>query len=157
MSSENNYKMIAKVIKDEYLIKNYQRGYRWDIPQIKSLLDDIYSNFKRYYFHDNIDRDVILINANKLKSAISTQYAYCLQPLVVKNDQKTGKYSVIDGQQRLTTIALIVNALKKLCNSEDMPDDKVSIAYEADIDLHRPGHCSRDGHRGDAQGGAAGK
>jgi len=132
MSSENNYKMIAKVIKDEYLIKNYQRGYRWDIPQIKSLLDDIYSNFKRYYFHDNIDRDVILINANKLKSAISTQYAYCLQPLVVKNDQKTGKYSVIDGQQRLTTIALIVNALKKLCNSEDMPDDKVSIAYEAE-------------------------
>lgn len=130
MSSENNYKMIDKVIKDEYLIKNYQRGYRWDIPQIKSLLDDIYSNFKRYYFHKNIENEDHLINP-KLRSAISTQYAYCLQPLVVKNDRKTGKYSVIDGQQRLTTIALIVNALKKLYDSKEMPD-KVSIDYEAE-------------------------
>ena len=127
MSSENNYKMIANVIEYEYLIKNYQRGYRWDIPQIKSLLDDIYSNFKRYYFHKNIENEAHLLYP-ELRFPISTQYAYCLQPLVVKNDQKTGKYSVIDGQQRLTTIALIVNALKKLCDS----DDKVSIAYEAE-------------------------
>ena len=129
--------MIAEVIchksfegskKNEYLIKNYQRGYRWDIPQIKSLLDDIYGNFKRYYFQDKRFEFESHLFYSEPQAEISTQYAYCLQPLVVKNDLKTGKYSVIDGQQRLTTIAMIMNALDN--NITDSPD-KVSIAYES--------------------------
>ena len=87
-----------------FIIKEYQRGYRWDDTQIIALLNDL----KEFKTQDG-----------KLK--------YCLQPLVVKkllienfdkfNHVKnlshaikidaTNVWELIDGQQRLTTILLI--------------------------------------------------
>lgn len=62
-----------------------QRGYRWTPENVKELLDD---------FKDFID------SPNEKKRI------YCLQPLaVIKLNDKT--YSVLDGQQRLTTLFLL--------------------------------------------------
>ena len=89
-----------------FIIKEYQRGYRWDDTQIIALLNDL----KEFKTQDG-----------KLK--------YCLQPLVVKkllienfdkfNHVKnlfhaikidaTNVWELIDGQQRLTTILLILD------------------------------------------------
>lgn len=78
-------------------IDKYQRGYRWGMREIFSLLEDIYS-------------------FNTLKESF-----YCLQPLVV-NQKSENNYELIDGQQRSTTIYLI---LKFLLNS-----DYYSLKYE---------------------------
>lgn len=65
-------------------IPAYQRGYRWDRRQVIQLLDDIWD----------------FIQASDEKSRTSF---YCLQPLVVRK-LEDGRYEVVDGQQRLTTI-----------------------------------------------------
>lgn len=101
--SENNntleLKSIASIKDEKFIIPSFQRGYRWDIMQVKDLLNDI----KEY-----ID------NKEKNESFL------CLQPVVVY--EKEGKYIVIDGQQRLTTIAIIKHFLKM--------NDRYSIEYE---------------------------
>lgn len=70
-----------------YHIPAYQRGYRWTPTQVTQLLSDIREFTKR----ENPQPDDF----------------YCLQPLVLrpKGDQK---YEVVDGQQRLTTLLLIL-------------------------------------------------
>ena len=89
-------------ISGSFFIPAYQRGYRWGKEATK-LLDDI----------AEID--------------VKSDYRYCLQPIVVKkiND---GKYELIDGQQRLTTIYLIYKALK----SYNIPDtdSKFNLSFE---------------------------
>lgn len=81
---ENYVILEAKPIKDirgTFYIPAYQRGYRWERTQVKTLLNDLY----------------------QCMEANGQEKDYCLQPVVV---QKKGElqYDLIDGQQRLTTI-----------------------------------------------------
>ena len=71
-------------IHGEFVIPSYQRGYRWEPLQVRTLLDDIYQN---------------------------GQKTYCLQPVVVRQ-MENGKYELIDGQQRLTTLYILIKYLK---------------------------------------------
>ena len=68
-----------------FVIPEYQRGYKWEKTQVKELLDDIYS-----------------FDTNQGKSK------YCLQPIVVKRLEGDNRFEVVDGQQRLTTLFLII-------------------------------------------------
>ncbi len=76
-SNSLNLQLVRK-ISDEFYVPSYQRGYRWGQLEVESLLNDVRNN------------------GNK---------PYCLQPIVVKKN--AGKFDLIDGQQRLTTIYLI--------------------------------------------------
>mgnify|MGYP004721889423 CR=1 FL=1 len=73
----------------QYWIPAYQRGYRWDRLQVTQLLDDIWE----------------FIQASEEKPRTSF---YCLQPLVVRK-LEDGRYEVVDGQQRLTTIFILLS------------------------------------------------
>lgn len=86
-------------------IPSYQRGYRWERTQVKNLLDDI----KQYYDKDE--------NSNK---------NYYLQPIIIKKKEDQ-KYILIDGQQRLTTIYMIISYL--LSNS-NISNEIYNIEYE---------------------------
>lgn len=81
---------------EHYLIPYYQRGYRWEEYHVESLLRDI---------HDFIQ-----------SRGASTNY-YCLQPIVVASsiseDDNLPIWEVIDGQQRLITLNIIFNVIKK--------------------------------------------
>lgn len=79
-----------------FFIPAYQRGYRWRKEEIKQLLDDIWE------FQDNRE-----------KGLGKKDDFYCLQPVVVKEleDNELGDYEVIDGQQRLTSIFIILQAI----------------------------------------------
>jgi hypothetical protein len=70
-----------------YNIPAYQRGYRWAPTQVTQLLDDVREFTKR-------------MNPQP-------QEFYCLQPVVVRPNEN-GAYEVVDGQQRLTTLLLIL-------------------------------------------------
>jgi len=72
-------------IKGCFFVPDYQRGYRWREEEVKQLLDDIYENGEKNYY---------------------------LQPIVVR--RKGGNYELIDGQQRLTTIYLILSCIKEI-------------------------------------------
>lgn len=71
---------------NQYYVPAYQRGYRWNPTQVTQLLDDI--------------RDFMM-----RKDPQPEEY-YCLQPLVLL--KKDNCYEVVDGQQRLTTLLLIL-------------------------------------------------
>ena len=73
----------------KFLIPNYQRGYRWTKQQVTQLLDDIWE------FKEN--------NPNPGEF-------YCLQPIVVQ--KKDSDFEIVDGQQRLTTIRILMTCLK---------------------------------------------
>lgn len=71
-----------------YIIPSYQRGYRWGKDEVEALLDDVY---------------------NFLDDPKNHASSYWLQPIVVRAIE--GKWEVVDGQQRLTTIFLILKFL----------------------------------------------
>lgn len=86
-------------IKGDFYLPNYQRGYRWTKDEIKLLLDDIYE---------------------------SAGQPYCLQPVVVKKND--GKFELIDGQQRLTTIYLICKYMESKLG--DLYEPSFKLEYE---------------------------
>lgn len=88
----------------QFFVPNYQRGYRWKESQVQQLLNDL-SEFD--YEKGNESR------------------FYCLQPLVVKEDKEKG-WIVIDGQQRLTTLFIILGRLRK----------HLSEKYHCEMDEH---------------------
>lgn len=94
----------------KYWIPAYQRGYRWSPLQVKQLLDDIWE-------WERISR----------KKRADADEFYCLQPLVIKADG--GRYEVVDGQQRLTTILLILNHFNRRL-VEDARKQLFSISFQ---------------------------
>ncbi len=82
-----------------FKIPHYQRGYRWGEKEVQLLMDDLieFMNFS------------------------SKEDSYCLQPLVFKK-LSYNEFRVVDGQQRLTTIWLLMKAMKL--------DPKWTIRYE---------------------------
>lgn len=137
-------KPIHSLLGMKFFIPSYQRGYRWTEQQVKDLLNDIKE------FIDN-----------------GTNNTYCIQPLVVKEREQdilsqikkansidevkqllSGSWEVIDGQQRLTTIKIILTVLQEKSyeleyetrtESKDFLNDisrKNDIEAESNIDFY---------------------
>jgi len=83
-------KNIYELLGETFFIPAYQRGYRWSSIQVRELLDDIWEFSQK---------------ESSKKSAF-----YCLQPVVVV--QRDTHWEVVDGQQRLTTIHIILRYLE---------------------------------------------
>jgi len=79
--------------KADFLIPDYQRPYAWDEQQCQTLWDDIFL----FSFPDNN------------YEAFDENEEYFLGSIVTFKNEK-GKSEVIDGQQRLTTLMLILRA-----------------------------------------------
>lgn len=104
---------VNELANKKFFIPSYQRGYRWNEVQINDLLNDI----------DNFNPE--------------NNSWYCLQPLAVrkmegddsrlKEKDKRDWYEVIDGQQRLTTIYIIL----KLLDLRDSQNTPFVIQYES--------------------------
>lgn len=95
MNTENDTDMLKPVrwlLDKRFYIPKYQRGYRWTEREVNALLDDIYEFCNQ---------------------AAGDSEFYCLQPLVVKKGEDD-KWNVIDGQQRLTTIVLLVKYFNEM-------------------------------------------
>ena len=88
-------KTIGELLDDKFFIPSYQRGYRWTKRQVEDLLNDVW--------------DFIT------KPGKKENEWYCLQPIVVK--KTNSHYEVLDGQQRLTTIFLILKHLERFIES----------------------------------------
>lgn len=87
LKSVNALRINASEAPMRFYIPAYQRGYRWSSLQVEQLLEDIGDFTKR-------------------RNPQPEEF-YCLQPLVVKG-RHGGDFEVVDGQQRLTTLLLIL-------------------------------------------------
>lgn len=111
MDNSIELKPVKDLLGMNFFIPEYQRGYRWKTRQVLDLLEDIQE------FITNTPGGM-----------------YCLQPLVVKNKEKLNeeelldnvrsaqsiqevknqlaeKWEVVDGQQRLTTLYILIKYL----------------------------------------------
>ncbi len=71
-------------LQGHFFVPGYQRGYRWGQQEVGRLLDDVQASGNQPYF---------------------------LQPIVVKARDE-GRWELIDGQQRLTTLFLILQYIQ---------------------------------------------
>lgn len=102
MTVENCFLQVKNVfdITGHFVVKDYQRGYRWKEDNVRLLLEDIIG-------HED-------------------DKSYCLQPVVVR---KVGNesFELIDGQQRLTTLYIL---RCMLLNEDPGRDIGFSISYD---------------------------
>ena len=91
-----------------FWIPAYQRGYRWTPLQVTQLLDDVWEFIQG-------------------SEGGSLQAFYCLQPLVIKA-REDGSFEVVDGQQRLTTIYILLTYLKDIASLLDKARFKIHFA-----------------------------
>ena len=105
MTEKNNiqiqfdYLDLEKCFKNFYVVPDYQREYVWEERQVNQLLSDVFDEF------DN--------NHNK---------EYFIGSTVVFKDNN-GSYELIDGQQRTTTLFLIICALKYVYKEWNLDTD----------------------------------
>lgn len=109
-----------------FFIPDYQRGYRWSSFEAEQLMNDL----KEFCKRRNEEGDF-----------------YCLQPVVVKKrswlreeDGKTSEvegYEVIDGQQRLTTLYILMKCKEQKIKAlyEDEGFQFFSIRYETRVEF----------------------
>ena len=84
----------------QFIVPSYQRGYKWNKENVFKLLDDLKSFEKS--------------NGDKPNSF------YCIQNItIVPLDDKSG-WNVVDGQQRLTTIFILLSYLRKFCQDDNL-------------------------------------
>ena len=108
---------IKDIFKKWFCIPNYQRSYVWEKDQVSDLLDDIYEAYLK----------------NK---GIKDKGEYFLGSLVLKSNNTEDKtyvdYDVLDGQQRLTTLFLIIAVIRDF-NTDCQKTASKFIYQEADI------------------------
>ncbi|BDP35031.1 DUF262 domain-containing protein [Vibrio parahaemolyticus] len=82
----------------KYIIPAYQRPYSWSPDNAEQLIDDIYQSY------------------------LSDENEYFIGSMICIN-KGNNTFEVVDGQQRLTTLSLIVSELKKLIDFQGVKDD----------------------------------
>lgn len=106
--------LYLKPIKDfqnfHFLVKDYQRGYKWTREEVTQLLNDIYE------FEPQKENEF-----------------YCLQPIVIKEEKVSKEKELIDGQQRCTTIYLILKYLGEGTFELDYQTRKESAKFIKEI------------------------
>lgn len=116
-------KVIREIFNMWYCIPDYQRAYVWDTDQVRDLLDDTISAYRE----------------NK-------EAQYFLGSMVLKINEKSDnnvsytEYELLDGQQRITTVFLILACMRDILT--DYPQYQNSLAgfvYQAeDAILQQP-------------------
>lgn len=83
-----------------YNIPDYQRGYEWGENNVRLLLEDLKKFLDKIYISDT-------------DKFLDDKLFYCLQHITIISKDNGEYYNVVDGQQRLTTIAIILSYFGK--------------------------------------------
>lgn len=106
-------KSIGELLDYHFYIPSYQRGYRWTEQQVKDLLDDI-NEFQKNGADGIYCIQPLVVKKNRLNANQIVQEIHNENELAKIEDtlQKANlRWDVIDGQQRLTTIFILLSYL----------------------------------------------
>lgn len=92
-------KSVRDLLGKKYAIDYYQREYRWEGKQVRELINDLTEKFLEEY-EDGLSRE-----------AVEGFPRYFLGSIIVS---QRGESFIVDGQQRLTTLTLLLIALRNL-------------------------------------------
>ncbi|RLC81908.1 MAG: hypothetical protein DRJ03_10570 [Chloroflexi bacterium] len=96
---------------EKYYIDFYQRDYKWETEHVEMLLNDVFFRFETEYKPD----------VDPTREAISLYPWYYLSTFVTNSF--SGRKFIVDGQQRLTTITLILIKLYHLAAAYEHTND----------------------------------
>jgi hypothetical protein len=121
-----------------YFIDFYQRDYRWTDEPVLRLLDDIFHKFReRYARSGDLDAG---------KEAVTAHYPWYYLNTYVTNIVN-GRVYVVDGQQRLTTLSLVLIKLRHLAQRHKSKlagwiDSKIAgqSGFEQEFWMNHVGH-----------------
>ncbi|MDO9493342.1 DUF262 domain-containing protein [Acetobacterium sp.] len=100
-------KNINSLLKDQkFTIDYFQREYRWQEKHINLLVEDLTTTFLKSY------------NENDKRSDVANYQSYYLGPVIFSINPDNGQKSIIDGQQRITSITLFLIYLYHLQNGK---------------------------------------
>lgn len=96
-------------------IPEYQRGYKWNAGTVRQLLDDL----------------------SRFGKETGSEF-YCLQNVTVTNgdDRDRGCMNVIDGQQRLTTLFILLSFMQREWEEKILTGDTVFLKYSIRESTH---------------------
>lgn len=100
---------VSELMGNSFYIPDYQRGYRWTDFEVTKLLEDLNE------FTENYERGTF----------------YCMQPLVVYYNKGRQEWEVIDGQQRLTTLYLILSSQKNVLQASAKDFELFNLSYQS--------------------------
>ena len=113
---EANKGILKKIFSEEFwfVIPQYQRPYVWQEDNIQELIDDLYYAFE-----------------NKGSSE------YFLGALVLKRtkEKEFREYEILDGQQRLTTLTMMIAVLRDLMTKPKYKWTLSEMIYQEDNEL----------------------
>lgn len=99
---------IDKLMGRTLFVPGYQRGYRWGRQEVEALLNDLWE----FYLQTDGEKNVF----------------YCLQPIVLYKDEQA-RENLLDGQQRLTTIYLLLSYLDTRRREEGYDKPLFTLEY----------------------------
>ena len=108
---EGKAKSVRELLGVTYLIDYYQREYRWEAKQVRELLDDLSEAFLDQYEPGKTSR-----------AEVATFRHYFLGSIIIS--QKGSERFIVDGQQRLTSLTLLLILLRNLQRGRE---DRVSL------------------------------
>ncbi|NRD76595.1 DUF262 domain-containing protein [Bacillus sp. BRMEA1] len=100
--------IVRTLFNNRYTVQYYQREYNWERKQIEELMEDLTSEFLEFYQQGDSQRDVMRYGS------------YFLGPIILTNDN-----AIIDGQQRLSSLTLLLIYLNNL--QKNSPFSKINI------------------------------
>ena len=115
MSLKPETQTIHKLFGQPYLIDFYQREYKWGEAPVRTLVADIFFKFDQYY-RPSLDA---------IPKTVSTWGWYYLNTIVT--NQVEGNRYIVDGQQRLTTLTLVLISLHQLAVQHELSEERVEL------------------------------
>ena len=108
---EAHERTICEVLSDSYAfeIPSYQRPYAWELDQARELMSDI---------------------ASAMDNAAASGGIYFLGSIVLIKSPNDPQARVIDGQQRLTTLTILLSVLRDLTADEETRIERRSYVFQ---------------------------
>lgn len=105
---------LSKIFSDDYsfFIPGYQRPYSWGTDQARELLDDL------------------LVHMDSGKGGSEQSAPYFLGSIVLIKKETSPESTVVDGQQRLTTLTLLLSAIRQVVADGVVRGDITRLIYE---------------------------
>lgn len=105
---------LSKIFSDDYVftVPGYQRPYAWGKDQAQELLDDLMGAVA------------------SAPAQLNEAPPYFLGSIVLIKKEASPDATVVDGQQRLTTLTLLLSAIRAQVESTEMQADITSCIYE---------------------------
>jgi uncharacterized protein with ParB-like and HNH nuclease domain len=103
-----HYRTVQQLLQSQaFSIDEYQREYKWEKENIDELLSDLLGKFSNSYRPEHSTKEV------------SKYGEYFLGSIIVS--KRNGKNYLVDGQQRVTSLTLLLICLYRIAEERDLP------------------------------------